>query len=187
MRKIIVSEMVSLDGFFAGPKGEIDWHVVDEEFNEYAISLLKKVDTILFGRITYQMFESYWPAAAKDPLTSKSDREIARLINEAAKIVFSRTLEKVGWQNVEQYKELIPEEVAQLKRQPGKDMVIYGSGTIVSALTQAGLIDEYRFFVAPVVLGSGKSLFTGLQDKLHLKLLKTKRFDSGNVLLHYHP
>lgn len=187
MRKIIVSEMVSMDGFFAGPNGEIDWHVVDEEFNQYAIDLLNNVDTIIFGRVTYQLFENYWPAAAENPSTSESDLKIAHKINNMTKIVFSKSLEKVEWKNARLVKEVIPEKIQKLKEQPGKEMVIYGSGSIVSTLTQLGLIDEYRLFVAPVLLGSGKPLVKGLKDKLNLKLLKTKNFNSGNVLLCYEP
>jgi dihydrofolate reductase len=187
MRKIIVSEMISADGFFAGTDGNIDWHVVDEEFNQYAIDLLNTLDTILFGRVTYEMFESYWPVAAKDPATSKSDLEIANKINNIHKIVFSKTLQKVGWNNVKLMKETIPEEIRKLKQQPGKDMVIYGSGSIVSAFAQLGLIDEYRFFVASVILGEGKSLFKGLKNKQKLKLMETRRFNNGNVLLRYKP
>jgi dihydrofolate reductase len=185
MRKIIASEMVSLDGYFAGPNGEIDWHIVDEEFNSYAIELLGTVDTIIFGRATYQLFENYWPAAEVNPSTSKSDRVIANRINDAIKIVFSPSLGKVAWKNSRLLKEIIPEEIVNLKQQPGKDMVIYGSGSIVSAFTRLGLIDEYRIFVNPVVLGAGKPLFTGLQDKLNLKLLGTKVFGTGTVLLDY--
>ncbi len=184
MRKIIVSEMVSVDGFFAGPNGEIDWHVVDEEFNRYAIDLLNTLDTILFGRVTYEMFESYWPAAAKDPVTSKSDLKIADKINNINKIVFSKTLEKVEWNNVKLLKEVIPDEIRKLKQQPGKDMVIYGSGSIVSEFAKHGLISEYRLFVAPVTLGKGKSLF---KEKLNLKLIESKQFGNGNVLLRYEP
>lgn len=120
MRKIIASEMVSLDGYFEGPNREIDWHNVDEEFNQYAISILNTVDTILFGRVTYQLFESYWPAAATNPSTSKSDLEIAHQINNKTKIVFSKTLEKVEWKNAKLVKEVIPEEIAKMKQQPGK-------------------------------------------------------------------
>lgn len=97
IRKVIVSNLVSLDGFFAGPTGEIDWHIVDDEFNRHAIDLLNTVDAILFGRVTYQLFESYWPAAAIDPSTSKDDIEIAHKINDVTKIVFSKTLEKTDW------------------------------------------------------------------------------------------
>ncbi|WXG42347.1 MAG: dihydrofolate reductase family protein [Candidatus Freyarchaeum deiterrae] len=187
MRKIIASEMVSLDGYFEGPNREIDWHNVDEEFNQYAISILNTVDTILFGRVTYQLFESYWPAAATNPSTSKSDLEIAHQINNKTKIVFSKTLEKVEWKNAKLVKEVIPEEIAKMKQQPGKDMVIYGSGSIVSTFTQLGLIDEYLIIVNPVILGDGKPLFKDVKDRINLKLLKTKTFNSGNVLLVYKP
>jgi dihydrofolate reductase len=163
-RKIIVSEMVSLDSFFAGPNGEIDWHIVDEEFNQYAIDLLNTVDTILFGRKTYQLFESYWPAAATNPSTSKSDLEIAHDINNITKIVFSRTLGSVEWKNARLVKEVIPGEIVKMKQQPGKNMVVYGSGSIVSTLMNLGLIDEYRIIVNPVILGNGKPLFKGLKD-----------------------
>jgi dihydrofolate reductase len=185
MRKMIVSEMMSLDGFYAGSKGEIDWHLVDEEFNRTAIGLLNTVDTIIFGRATYQLFENYWPAAAVNPLTSTSDLEIANKINDAAKIVFSKTLGKVEWKNSRLLKEVLPEEIADMKQQPGKDMVIYGSGSIVSKFMQLGLIDEYKIFINPVILGAGKPLFTGLQDKLNLKLTGTKVFGTGTVLLDY--
>jgi dihydrofolate reductase len=185
MRKVIVSEMVTLDGFFAGPNGEIDWHIVDEEFNQYAIDLLNTVDTILFGRVTYQLFESYWPGAAKNPSTSKSDLEIAHKINNMNKIVFSKTMDKVDWKNTRLVKEVIPEEIAKMKQQSGKNMVIYGSGSIVSTFAQLGLIDEYRLIVNPVVFGNGKTLFKGINDKLNLKFLRTKAFRSGNVLLYY--
>ncbi len=187
MRKIIVSEMVSVDGFFAGEDGNINWHVVDEEFNQYAINLLNTVDTILFGRVTYDIFENYWPAAAKDPKTGKSDLEIADKINDAVKIVFSKTLKKVGWNNVHLMEEVTPEEINKLKQQTGKDIVVYGSGTIVQKLTELGLVDEYRFFVAPVVLGKGKALLKNLKDNLKLKLVKTGSFGSGVVVLCYQP
>ena len=187
MRKVIVSMMVSLDGFFAGPKGEIDWHIVDEEFNRYAVDLLNTVDTILFGRVTYQLFESYWPAAALSPSTSKSDLEISHKINNMTKIVFSKTLEKVEWKNARLVKEVIPDEIVKIKKQPGKDMVIFGSGSIVSTFAQLGLVDEYRIIVNPVVLGSGKPLFKDIRGRINLKLLKTKTFSSGNVLLVYQP
>ncbi|MGB8216690.1 MAG: dihydrofolate reductase family protein [Candidatus Methanoperedens sp.] len=187
MRKVIVSEMVTLDGFFAGPNGEIDWHIVDEEFNLYAIDLLNTVDTILFGRVTYQLFESYWPAAALSSSTSKSNLEIAHKINNMTKIVFSKTLEKVEWKNARLVKEVIPDDIAKMKKQSGKDMVIYGSGSIVSTFMQLGLVDEYRIIVNPVVLGKGKPLFKGIMGKINLKLLKTKIFSSGNILLVYQP
>lgn len=187
MRKIIVSEMISVDGFFADEKGGIDWHVVEDEFNNYAISLLKEIDTLLFGRVTYELFESYWPAAEKDPNTSSDDLSIAHSINVAKKIVYSKTLSSVGWNNVELKKDISIEEVKKLKHQAGKDIVVYGSGTIVTQLADAGLIDEYRFFVAPVALGKGKTLFKDLKDWLKLTLIETQTFKSGVVVLRYSP
>jgi dihydrofolate reductase len=183
MRKIIVSNLVSLDGFMAGPNGELDWFVVDEEFNDYANDLLSKVDAILFGRVTYQLMADYWPT----PSATTNEPLIADKMNNLPKIVFSKTLEKVEWNNSRLVKDNIAEEISKLKQQPGKDMVIFGSGSIVSTFTQHGLIDEYRITVNPVVLGSGKPLFKSIKDRIKMKLLKKKTFDSGVVLLYYEP
>ena len=183
MRKVIVANLVSLDGFFAGPNGEIDWHNVDEEFNEYAIDLLSSVDALLFGRVTYELMASYWPT----PAATENDPIVAGKMNSLPKVVFSRTLEKVEWKNTRLVKGNLAEEISKMKQQPGKDIVIFGSGSIVSALTQLGLIDEYRIMVNPVVLGNGKPLFKGMNDRLNLKLLRTKMFRSGNVMLCYEP
>jgi dihydrofolate reductase len=183
MRKIIVSNYVTIDGFFAGPNGEIDWFVWDEETAQYSKELLGSVDTILFGRVTYELMASYWPTAS--PPTE--DPVIIDAMNNLPKIVFSRTLEKTGWKNTRLVKEINKEEILKLKHQPGKGMVIYGSGSIVSTFTQLGLIDEYRLFVNPIVLGSGKSLFKDIRGKLNLKLVNTKTFKNGVVLLEYQP
>ncbi len=183
MRKIIVSNYITLDGFFAGPNGEIDWFVWDDEMAKYSINLMNTVGTILLGRMTYQLFADYWPtpsAAEENPL-------IAPLMNDLPKIVFSRTLESVAWNNSRLIKENIAEEISKLKQQPGKDMVILGSGSIVSTLARLGLIDEYRLIVNPVILGNGKPLFKGINDRLNLKLLGTKAFSGGNVMLCYQP
>lgn len=187
MRKVLLSNLVTLDGFFAGPKGELDWHIVDEEFNQYAIDLLSKVDALLFGRVTYQLMADYWPAAATNPSTSKSDLEIADKMNNLPKIVFSKTLQQVEWNNSRLVKDNIAQEISKMKQQSGKDMVIFGSGSIVPTFMQYGLIDEYRIIVNPVVLGNGKPLFKGVNDKHNLKLLKTRLFDSGIVILFYEP
>jgi dihydrofolate reductase len=183
MRKIIVSNLVSLDGFMAGPNGELDWFVVDEEFNDYANDLLSKVDAILFGRVTYQLMANYWPT----PSAITNEPLIADKMNNLPKIVFSKTLEKVEWNNSRLVKDNIEGEISKLKQQPGKDIVIFGSGSIVSTFTQSGLIDEYRITVNPVVLGSGKPLFKSIKDRIKMKLLKKKTFDSGVVLLYYEP
>jgi dihydrofolate reductase len=183
MRKVIVSNLVSLDGFISGPNGEIDWFSWDKELENYSKEQLGSMGTILFGRVTYELMASYWPAAT----AATDDQMIIDAMNNLPKVVFSRTLDKVEWKNSRLVKENIAEEITKLKAQPGKDMVIYGSGSIVSALARAGLIDEYRIFVNPVVLGGGNPLFQDIKSKLNLKHLNTKTFGSGLVLICYRP
>lgn len=175
--------MVSLDGFFEGPNKEIDWHNVGGEFNDYAIDLLNNVDTLLFGRVTYQLMASYWPS----PTAVTNDPIVTDKMNNLSKIVFSKTLSSVEWNNTRLIKENIGEEISNLKKKPGKDIAIFGSSDLALTFIQLGLIDEYRIIVNPIVLGDGKSLFKGIKDKLNLKLVQTKTFISGNVLLNYHP
>ncbi len=183
MRKIIFQMMITVDGFFEGPDRELDWHVLDKDFIDYAIDLLNAVDTILFGRVTYQMMAAYWstPAAMED------DPIIAERMNNLPKIIFSPTLETVEWQNSRLVKGNIAEEVTKLKQQAGKDMVIFGSSDLAVALTKLGLIDEYRIIVNPMILGSGNTLLHGLNERLNLKLIEVKPFSSGTVLLSYRP
>ena len=181
MRKVFEFNLVTLDGYFEGPRREIDWHNVDAEFNEYAIGMLNSVDTLLFGRVTYELMAGYWPT----PDAMKNDPIVAGKMNSLPKIVFSRTLDKVAWNNSRLVKSNVEEEIQKMKKQPGKDIVILGSGSIVSELAPLGLIDEYRLMVNPVVLGAGKPLFKGIKDRLNLKLIKAKTFKSGNVLLYY--
>jgi len=185
MRKIILFNMVTLDGFFEGPNGEIDWHNVDAEFNEFAIDQLNSADGLLFGRVTYQLMANYWPT----PSAIKDDPVVAGLMNRLPKMVFSRTLAKAEWNNTRLVKgaERVAEEIARLKQQPGKDWLLFGSADLASTLTPLGLIDEYRIMVNPVVLGGGKPLFRGVKQKLNLKLVNAKTFRSGNVLLYYQP
>jgi dihydrofolate reductase len=181
MGKIGVFENVSVDGYFAGPNGEIDWFVGDEESAQYAKDQANPTNTILFGRVTYELMASYWPTAD----AMKNDPIVAEIMNNLPKIVFSRTLEKVEWHNTRLVKDNIEEEIKKMKDQPGKDMVILGSGSIVSAFAKRGLIDEYSFMVNPIILGGGRSIFQGIKDRLNLKLMETRKFKSGNVLLHY--
>jgi len=183
MRKLIFFMLTTLDGYYAGPNGEIDWHNVDDEFNEFAIDQLNSVDTLLFGRATYGVMASYWPtpeAIANDPV-------VAGKMNQLQKIVFSKTLDKVVWENTRLIKANAPEEIAKLKEQPGKDLIIFGSSDLAVTLIPYGSIDEYRIMVNPIVLGNGKPVFKGIKDKLKLRLIKTKTFRSGNVLLFYQP
>jgi len=183
MRKVFLFMMVTLDGFFEGPDHEIDWHNVDEEFNEFAIDQLNEVDALLFGRVTYQGMASYWPT----PFAKEDDPIIADKMNTLPKFVFSKTLHQVEWSNSRLVAENIAGEISQMKQEQGRDMAIFGSAKLAVSLLQMGLIDELRIMVNPVVLGKGKPLFTGLHHKVNLKLIKTRTFRSGNVLLYYQP
>jgi dihydrofolate reductase len=199
MRRIVMFNRVTADGFFAGPDGNLDWVVPDEELDRSAMEAIQRsdtgTDTILFGRRTYQLFEAFWPHALDDFSTapdphdvggrSQEMRAMAVMLNEAAKLVFSRTLKEVTWRNSHLLHELDPREVEAMKRQPGKDMLVFGSGSIVSQLTQHGLIDEYQFVVNPVLLGSGQPLLSGVSNSVRLDLLEARDFPSGNVLLRY--
>jgi dihydrofolate reductase len=190
MRRLVIFISTSLDGFFEGLNHDITWHHVDEEVSKFAIDQLRGTDTILFGRRTYQLFEGFWPRAADDPTTSEDDLEIAHLINNVNKIVFSKTLqgveEKKNWKNVRLVREINPEEINRWKQQPGKDLSVGGNNLAVS-LAHSGLIDEFRIMVNPIALGKGTLLFHGIDEKLNLKLLSTRTFRSGNVLLCYEP
>ncbi|MFD2611052.1 dihydrofolate reductase family protein [Paenibacillus gansuensis] len=178
MRKLIAQELVSMDGFFAGPNGEIDWHNVDDEYSEYAKDFLDTLDVLLFGRVTYQLMEDYWITASGD---------IAHKMNTLPKIVFSKTLKNVGWQNTRLVVDHVVDEIKNLKSQSGKDLAILGSGDLVSYLMNAGLIDEYQITVVPVVMGTGKPLFKDIHDRVNMKLLKSKTLRSGSVQLFYQP
>ena len=183
MRKIILCNMMTLDGYFEGLDQNIDWHQVDEEFNSFSEDQINNVDAILFGRKTYDLMESYWTTA--EALTN--DPIIANLMNAKAKIVFSRTMTKAGWNNTWLIKDNILSEIEELKRKPGKDLIIFGSANLASTFMQLDLIDEYRIVINPVILGQGNPLFKTSTEPLNLKLIKTKTFNSGNVLLYYEP
>ena len=183
MRKVILFNMVTLDGFFEGSNGEIDWHNVDEEFNEFAVDQVNAADGLIFGRVTYELMASYWPT----PAAQADDPIVAEKMNTMPKIVFSRTLKTVEWNNTRLVKGDTVKEISELKQQPGKDLLIFGSADLASTLTNLGLIDEYRIMVNPVVLGKGKPLFKDIKGKLNLRLLRTRNFSNGNVLLYYEP
>jgi len=177
MRQVIVSNLVSLDGFFESSAKQLDWVVLDEEFFQYAREMLRAADTLLFGRATYQHMAGYWPSAPKD--------EIADKMNTLHKVVFSSSLEKADWNNSRLVKSNAAEEIAKLKQQPGKDMVILGSATLASFLLQQGLIDEYRVILNPVLIGAGNPLFKGITHRLRLKLERTRLLASGVIVLYY--
>ncbi len=183
MRKLFLFMMVTLDGFFEGPNQSIDWHHVDEEFNDFAIDQLREVDTLLFGRVTYEGMASFWPTQ----FAREDDPIVAGMMNSMPKIVFSRTLDRADWENSRLVKENMAEVVSKLKQHPGKDLAIFGSANLTASLLQMGLVDELRLMVNPVILGSGTPVFKGIHEKLNLKLLRTQTFRSGNVLLCYQP
>ena len=183
MRKLSVFNFVTLNGYFKGPNEDIGWHRHGAEENEYAAGNLKYGSTLIFGRVTYEMMAGYWPT----PMAIKNDPIVAEGMNRADKIVFSRTLKKVEWENTRLIKDNIVEEMRKIKPMPGKDMTLLGSGSIVTQFAEQGLIDEYQIMVDPVALGAGTSIFKGIQDKLDLKLISTRTFKSGVVLLCYRP
>ncbi len=182
MRKVLVFLMTTLDGYIAGPDDDIDWHTVDEEFNQFAIEQLDSVDTLLFGRKTFEGMASYWPTL----FAIESDPEVANRMNTISKIVFSATLDNADvWENSRLIKDHIAEEIGKLKQQPGKDLIIFGSSNLAASMIDLGLIDEFRIMVNPVLIGKGKPLFEGVQNRVKLKLLNTRVFASGNVLHYY--
>ncbi len=195
MRRIVIFDRVSADGYFATEEGKLDWAVPDEELDKAAMQGPQVFDTILFGRRTYEMFEKFWPhvldesGTALDPhhagRRSPELRAMAVFINDASKVVFSKSLTKVTWRNSRLMHQLDPREVEAMKRQPGKDMIMFGSGSIASQLTQHGLVDEYQLIVNPVLLGSGRPLISGVSKPVSLELLEEKKYPSGNVKLRY--
>ncbi|MDE1871162.1 MAG: dihydrofolate reductase [Candidatus Micrarchaeota archaeon] len=188
MRKIYLFLNLSIDGYFEGPNHDLSWHKVDKEFNKFAITQLNEADLIIFGRRTYQLMESFWPKAQDDPTISKEDLIVAKLMNNKPKIVISRTLKKVqeqkNWKNVKLMNKFDPKEIIKLKRQKGNGIWVGGSDLAVSFI-KSGLIDEFRFMIMPVAIGKGTPLFKKLGRRLNLKLVKTQRFKSGNMLLYY--
>ena len=183
MSRVTVFNFVTLNGYFEGPKGDTSWHVHGAEESEYAVEMLKSGDTLLFGRVTYEFMASYWPT----PDAIKNAPIVADGMNKADKIVFSRTLKKVEWNNTRLVKDNIEEEMKKMKQMPGKNMTLLGSGSIVTQFAEQGLIDEYQIMVDPVVLGDGTPIFKNMKHKLELKLTRTRTFKSGVVLLCYQP
>jgi dihydrofolate reductase len=181
MRKLIAAMNLTLDGFCNHTA-----MIADEEIHQHYNELLSSADTLIYGRITYQLMESYWPSIVKNPTGNKPMDEFAVLIDNISKIVFSRTLKNVDWKNTELKKEVIREEVLQLRQQAGKNILVGSPGLIV-ALMQLDLVDEYQISVQPTVLGSGLPLFKNIRDRVNLKLLKTKTFGCGAVTMYYEP
>jgi dihydrofolate reductase len=187
MRNVILQEFVTLDGLAADSANSVDFIPAatqgDQSFGRQQLGFMDSIDTILLGRVTYRMFAEYWPEA-----TSGDDKQFAEKLNAIPKVVFSKTLERAPWgkwPDAKIVRTSAAEEVAKLKQGSGKDMVIWGSISLAQSLMAEGLIDEYQLIVCPVVLGSGKPLFRDKLDSIDLRLLKTKSFDRGTVLLAY--
>ena len=187
MRKLVLFLHASLDGFVEGPNGQMDigWVSYDADLEKHAKHILSTADTVIWGRGTYQMMYGYWPTIPSNPSASEHERNHAEWIEKTAKIVFSTTLDSVEWKIASLVKEDIVEEINKLKRQPGKDMVILGSPRLAHYLMQFDLIDEYKITVSPVLIGGGLPLFQGIKEKVKLKLVENKTFDSGALGLVY--
>jgi dihydrofolate reductase len=184
MSRLTVFNSVSLDGYFTDKNGDLSWaHRSDPEFDKFTADNAGGEAALLFGRITYDLMVSYWPT----PQAMKDLPAVAAGMNNLPKVVFSRTMEKASWNNTSVARGDIAAEVRKMKRQPGPDMVLMGSGTIVSQLTGAGLIDEYQIVLVPIVLGGGRTMFDGVADRVSLKLKKTRPFSNGNIVLWYEP
>ena len=185
MRKIISFMHISLDGFVAGPNGEMNWIKIDQEMFDYVGKRISEGDTALYGRLTYQMMESYWPNAGKSPTATNHEINHAKWYNSVHKVVLSKTLEEASLVNTEVISDDISERIKALKEQPGSDILLFGSPTATHSLLDLNLIDGFWLFVNPIVLGRGIPLFVGGKDKEPLKLLHTHQFTSGVVELSY--
>jgi dihydrofolate reductase len=184
MRKLIAAINMTLDGFCNHTA-----MIADDEIHQHYNELLRNADTLIYGRTTYQLMESYWPSVVKKPTGNKAADEFAVLIDNISKIVYSRTLQQVDWKNTILKKEIIREEVIELKksRNGGSKNMIVGSPGLIVAFAQLDLIDEYQLGLQPTILGSGLPLFKNISERINLKLLKTKTFACGAVALYYEP
>jgi dihydrofolate reductase len=180
MRKLIAGINMTLDGFC-----DHTAMIADDELHQHYNELLRSVGLVLYGRITYQLME-YWPTVVKNPTGIKSIDEFAVTMDNIPKLVFSHTLKNIEWKTAKLAKKNIKEEVLELRQQPGKDILV-GSRSLIVALLNLNLIDEFQLCVHPVILGSGLPLFENINEKISLKLLKTKIFGSGSIILYYEP
>ena len=184
MRKLVVFNHVSLDGYFVDANGDMSWAKADHSDSEWGAFVAENASgegPLLFGRVTYELMTRYWPT----PMASKNDPALAERMNKLPKVVFSRTLDKATWNNTRMVKSDMVGEIRKMKQDSGGGMVILGSGSIVSQLASQRLVDEYQMVVNPVILGRGRTMFDGVQDKVGLKLKNSRSFRNGNVYLCY--
>lgn len=194
MRTVKLQMQITLDGFVAGPKGEQDWMVKDwdEELNNYVSSLTENMDCILLGRKLAEKFIPFWKSFAEEKPEDEPEKEFARKIHETEKVVFTRNPKEFeerakAWQATRLANDTIEKELSVIKTSPGKDIVVYGGATYVSELIRCNLIDEYHFFINPVAIGEGLSVFSGLEGRRQLELVSSRKFDCGIVALFYKP
>jgi dihydrofolate reductase len=185
MRKIISFMHISLDGFVAGPNGELNWAKVDEELFDYVGKRISEGDTALYGRVTYQMMESYWPTAGDKPTSTKHDIEHSKWYKNAQKVVLSNTMKEAGLTNTKIISDNLSDRINEIKKRASNDILLFGSPTATHSLIQLNLIDGYWLFVNPIILGRGIPLFTDIKDKVKLNLLSTRQFTSGVTELNY--
>jgi len=185
MRKIISLMHISLDGFVAGPNGEMNWIKVDEEIFDYVDKRISEGDTALYGRVTYQMMEDYWPTQGDEPDASQHDIQHSKWYNNVHKVVLSKTMKDADLKNTTIISDNLSESINKIKQQGDKDILLFGSPTATHSLMQLNLIDGYWLFVNPIILGRGIPLFAGIKDKINLQLLATRQFASGVTELNY--
>jgi dihydrofolate reductase len=185
MRKIVQFMHVSLDGFVAGPNGEMDWIIVDESLFDYANDRTNRSDAALYGRNTFTMMDNYWPTAADSPNASKHDKQHSAWYKKVDKYVLSHTLKPDPSKKLHVIGKDLVNEINELKKGPGQEILIFGSPSAGHSLAQLGLVDEYWLFINPVLLGKGIPMFKGLKDITKLKLQKTHAFENGVVCVNY--
>ena len=185
MRKLIFFMHTSLDGFVAGLNGEMNWIHIDETMFDFVATVTDKADTALYGRVTYEMMQNYWPTAGEKPNASKHDKEHSAWYNKVSKVVLSKTLSEKGLNNTKVIGDHLADNIHEIKKQEGKNILIFGSPRASHALLSEGLIDEFWLFVNPLLLGKGSPLFKGVSETTKLKLIETKTFSSGVIALHY--
>lgn len=185
MRKLIFSMHTSLDGFVAGPKGEMNWIKFDNELFDFVDTMTAKADTALYGGVTYDIMQNYWPNAGKQPNASKHEKEHSAWYSKVKKVVLSTTLKKVDLENTKIIADHIAEQIHDLKSQDGDNILIFGSPSATQTLLRLGLIDEFWLFVNPVLIGQGTPLFKEVTDITHLNLIESKTFACGVIGLHY--
>ncbi|MDQ6845605.1 MAG: dihydrofolate reductase family protein [Bacteroidota bacterium] len=185
MRKLMLFDHVSLDGFVAGPEGEMDWIKVDNELFDFGGKLIDEADTGLYGRVTYEMMQNYWPGAADLPNASKHDIEHSQWYNRVDKVVISKSLKGSDLEKTQIISGNIQHEITKIKEQPGRNIIMFGSPSAAYSLMEYNLIDEYWIFLNPILIGKGILLFKNIQHQIHLKLAATKIFQSGVAALNY--